>query len=282
MGKDTKGKAKEPWMALFLSQLFSGLGQLYAGRKKRGIVLIVARIIISSLLFFAIDTIVDPTFVLSAEHLVFVPAIAIIHFLFVLFVLKDGWLCVRKHNKSFEVKPSSVLVRFLAIFGFIVVLVFNPITQIAMEGREFRNYKVAFNSMNPVLKPEDKLIAIKGPYDPARGDVIIFTPPHDRRKPFVFRVVGLPEENLEIRNGKVFINGEAIINLQIANNYYHNQGDYAKKGKEVKIPIDNYYVLGDNSIAANDSRFFGPVPKKDILGKAIKIYRPLERAQLVK
>jgi len=64
--------------------------------------------------------------------------------------------------------------------------------------------------------------------------------------------------------------------------HYYNQGGYAKTGEVVDIPVDSYFVLGDNSEFSKDSRYFGFVPKKRIIGKAYKIYYPFARSGPIK
>ncbi|MDD5347838.1 MAG: signal peptidase I, partial [Candidatus Omnitrophica bacterium] len=71
-------------------------------------------------------------------------------------------------------------------------------------------------------------------------------------------------------------------------NYYYNcrEGDptckYAIKGQKVPVPADSYFVLGDNSGSSQDSRYWGFVPKENVLGKAIVIYWPLTRIRILR
>jgi len=111
----------------------------------------------------------------------------------------------------------------------------------------------------------------------ARGDIIAFKSPEDQSKPSMKRVIGLSGEKVEIKNGKILINGKQINMPSIANIYYYNKEDYAKEGKLVKVSEGFLYVLGDNSTRSKDSRYFGCISKESIIGKCIFIYLPPRR-----
>jgi len=118
--------------------------------------------------------------------------------------------------------------------------------------------------------------------EPKRGDVIVFIYPEDKSKDFIKRLVGLPGDRVEIKGGSIYINdlpaAEAIFN-QI---YYYNRGQLALPGEKMAVPMDNYFVLGDNSASSKDSRYWGFVPKHNLLGKAILVYWPPQRIKLIK
>jgi len=118
--------------------------------------------------------------------------------------------------------------------------------------------------------------------DPQRGDCIVFIYPENPKKDFIKRLVGLPGEVLEIRSGTIFINGKPVLDPVFSKIYYYNKGDLAEEGKVTIIPQDSYFVLGDNSASSQDSRYWGFVPKQNILGKAILIYWPFKRIRIIK
>jgi len=131
--------------------------------------------------------------------------------------------------------------------------------------------KVPFTNLRlPALKP------------PQRGGVVVFIYPEDKSKDFIKRLVGLPGDAVEIKGGSIYINDrpapEAIFN-QI---YYYNRGQLALSGQKMLVPADSYFVLGDNSATSKDSRYWGFVPKNNLLGKAIIVYWPLQRIKLIK
>jgi signal peptidase I len=158
-------------------------------------------------------------------------------------------------------------------------------------------YKIPTGSMEPTLhgdtKSGDKILANKFIYffkKPERGDIIIFRTKgiegiDPKKKDFVKRLVGLPGETLEIKNGRVYINEKELKEPAVFKKIdyegvilgYPGMKSYGTTGNPVKIPLDCYFFLGDNSKNSNDSRFWGLVPKKNIKGKAMVIYWPPAR-----
>jgi len=146
-----------------------------------------------------------------------------------------------------------------------------------------RAFKIPSSSMYPTLQPRDRIFVNRFVYRfsmPERGDIIVFIYPEDNSRDFIKRVIGLPGETVEIRDGHIFIDGEKINNpFPIAMNSYYNHGSYGRG--EVKVPEDEYFVLGDNSRNSKDSRYWGFVPSKNLKGKAFLIYWPFRRIQLL-
>jgi signal peptidase I len=118
--------------------------------------------------------------------------------------------------------------------------------------------------------------------NPQRGDCMVFIYPENPKKDFIKRVVGLPGEVLEIKNGTIYINGKVVADPPFSRIFYYNKGELAGEGEPIVIPEQNYFVLGDNSASSQDSRYWGFVPRKNILGKAILIYWPLQRIRIIK
>lgn len=142
-------------------------------------------------------------------------------------------------------------------------------------------FKIPSESMYPTLMVGDKLFVNKFIYrfrDPQRGEVIVFKYPENPSKDFIKRVIGIPGDSVEIRNGSIFINDKKWIHPdEIRENLYYNQEPYAGAGQKLVIPTDAYFVLGDNSISSRDSRYWGFVPKDLLVGKAFVRWWPLNR-----
>ncbi|MFH1355377.1 MAG: signal peptidase I [Candidatus Omnitrophota bacterium] len=170
---------------------------------------------------------------------------------------------------------------------------------LAMIVRTFvvQAFKIPTGSMRPTLLEGDIILVNKFIYgakvpftgirlpalrDPVRGDVIVFIYPQDRKKDFIKRLVGLPGETVEIKNGSIFINGKPSLESIFGTNFYYNYGGFGREGNKVTIPDDSYFVLGDNSASSKDSRYWGFVPRGDILGKALVIYWPPKRIRIIK
>ncbi len=101
-----------------------------------------------------------------------------------------------------------------------------------------------------------------------RGDIVVFWFPNDPDKSYVKRVIGLPGEIVEIRNGKVFVDGNELVEDYLNTEY--NQGFPSEAAK--KVADHHYFVMGDNRDNSSDSRYWGLVPEKYIYGKAFFRY----------
>lgn len=128
-------------------------------------------------------------------------------------------------------------------------------------------------SMYPTLDDQDYLIATKIDYrlnDPHRGDIVIMRDPFDNSKDFIKRVVGLPGEQILIKDGKVYINGHLLDEPYIrrdqpwTNNATWPQPGAFNAGQPYTIPRGEYFVMGDNRNASSDSRIFGPVERNRV------------------
>ncbi len=138
----------------------------------------------------------------------------------------------------------------------------------------YQPVKVEGTSMNPLLSDQERIFINKFVYhfEPIeRGDVIVFWYPLDRSKSFIKRVVGLPSETVEIRDGHVYINGQELADQYVPASYLDGS-TYAPH----RIPADDYFVMGDHRDSSNDSRVFGPVPRQFIYGKAVFAYWPAD------
>ena len=123
-------------------------------------------------------------------------------------------------------------------------------------------------AMEPALRDGDRIFIDHSVDKLERGDIITFYYPADPSKSYLKRVVGLPGETVEVRDGKVLINGNALDEPYVApeNNRISNVR------KEIRIPVDSYYVLGDNRNNSSDSRTWGPLQRKFIYGKFVRKY----------
>ena len=158
-------------------------------------------------------------------------------------------------------------------------------------------FKIPSGSMIPTFQVGDRIFVNKFIYGarvpffnmnlpavrgPKRGDIIVFISPDTPQKDFVKRLIAVGGEKVGIKDGRIMVNGRLIEEpASIRSVYYYNAGDYGKEGQTIEVPKDSYFVLGDNSGSSRDSRFWGFVPKKNMLGKVIFIYWPLYRMKVV-
>ncbi len=145
----------------------------------------------------------------------------------------------------------------------------------------YQPVKVEGTSMMPSLEDQERIFINKFVYrfgmgNVERGDMVVFWYPGDPSKSYIKRVIGLPGDRVEIREGEVFLNGEAL-NEDYVPDYYRDRQSSA----ELTVPPEHYYVLGDHRSSSNDSRSWGPVHRRHIYGKAVFVYWPLDKIGLI-
>lgn len=175
---------------------------------------------------------------------------------------------VQQFKSAFDIKSwlRDILVAF-AIAIFIIIFIVQPV-------------KVEGTSMQPRLVDQERIFVNRFIYqfaDIARGDVVVFWYPRDRSKSFIKRVLGVPGDEVEIRNGMVYINGARVSEPYIDPEYLDN-----RSFPKVVVPPGQYFVLGDHRNSSNDSRNWGFVAQPLIYGKAFFSYWPVTRLGMVK
>jgi signal peptidase I len=139
------------------------------------------------------------------------------------------------------------------------------------------SFLVDGRSMQPTLQHHERLFVNKLGYrigSPERGDIIVFRYPKDPSRDFIKRIIGLPGDEIEIRSGVLYINGQRYDEPYILEE--DPRGYLA-----AEIPEGEFFVMGDNRRNSEDSRFFGTVPIANIKGKALLVYWPLEDLRLL-
>ena len=133
-------------------------------------------------------------------------------------------------------------------------------------------------SMFATLDDNDYLIANKIDYRlhaPQRGDIVILRPPTNNSTDFIKRIIALPGERLLIRDGTIYINGHKLDEPYLPEEWTIDST--WNNGTEAVIPPNDYFVMGDNRNRSQDSRFFGPISRDRIDGKAWFRIWPLDR-----
>jgi signal peptidase I len=163
------------------------------------------------------------------------------------------------------------LLRDVLFAGLIAILIVVFVVQpVRVEGQ----------SMMPKLHDQDRIFVNKfiyplrewiGDKEPIkRGDIVVLLYPDDPSKSYIKRVVGLPGEEVNVENGKLYIDGKQIDEPYLASEYLSSDS----MPGPVHVKDHHYFVLGDNRRNSSDSRYWGLVPEKYIYGKAIFRYYP--------
>ncbi len=184
-------------------------------------------------------------------------------------------------NNSPQPPRENVWIEILKTLGLSAILAFGIRTFVA-EARF-----IPSKSMVPTLQVDDRLIVDKVSYhfkDPQRGDIIVFMPPDEAsvvctgpqasqqhsKDAYIKRIIGLPGDTVEVKQGQVFINGKPL-----KEGYVAEVPDYQYGPRTV--PQGSYLVLGDNRNNSCDSHYWGFVPRDNIIGRAIVRFWPLNR-----
>ena len=261
-------KKRNPWIAVLLSSFIPGLGQVYNGQMKKGIGLCL--LLFSEIFIMNILGKISPL-----KALIF-----FIHFLFSLimlitfiYIIIEAFITARKVANSFILRPYNRWYIYLIIYIIYLILP-DPKFEYG-----YKTYKIPAESMQPTLDIGDHLVVNKFSYlktSPKRGDLNVFKYPGDKRRDFIKRVIGLPEEKIMIKNQKVYINGKELKEPYVIHTDIHSelQSQRDNWGKPITIPANHYFVLGDNRDSSYDSRFWGTVHEELIRGEVCMIYWP--------
>jgi signal peptidase I len=178
----------------------------------------------------------------------------------------------------------------------IVTIVGAVAIVLAIKAWVVNPYRIPTSSMEPTLhcsgaalgctaQFSDRVLANRFIYhfvDPRRGDIVVFETPPDARTQcdaggtFVKRIVALPGEVVEVRNGNVMVDGVRLREPYVR----EDRRDPAKTVPRVRIPADHYFVMGDNRIQSCDSTVWGALPRANLIGKVFAVYWPPKRISL--
>ncbi len=206
---------------------------------------------------------------------------------------RDGFVAGRKGGDR-EAERHS-LGAFLRELPVLVLIAFA--LAIVLKTVIVQAFYIPSGSMEPTLEPGDRVLVVKAFDTQERGDIIVFENPKPGRQPdrgivggflhwlseglgfarpadedFIKRVIGLPGETVELRDGTVYVNG-----LAVEEPYLKGPPDTRDFGP-VKVPKDKLFVLGDNRLNSNDSRYgLGFVPRDKVVGEAFVVIWPPSR-----
>lgn len=144
-----------------------------------------------------------------------------------------------------------------------------------------QTYVIEGPSMEPNFYSNQYLLLDKISYHfrpPVRGEVVVLHPPNEPTTNYIKRVIGLPGDTIEIKNGHVFINDHQLSEPYISSSVITNLEHITPR---VVLFANQYFVLGDNRPDSKDSRTIGPITKSEIVGRTFMIVFPFAQAHLV-
>lgn len=165
------------------------------------------------------------------------------------------------------------------ITEWVVIIIVAAVAAILIRSFVVQTFYIPSASMEPTLEIQDRVLVNKLAYkfgDPSRGDVVVFErPPQDTGttvKDLIKRVVALPGDTVEAREGKLYVNNEPV------DEPYLEAGTETLNLPPTTIPEDRLFVMGDNRGNSSDSRVFGPIDEDLLVGKADLRFWPFGRA----
>jgi signal peptidase I len=156
---------------------------------------------------------------------------------------------------------------FLFVWEILKIVILALAIVIPIRYFLFQPFIVKGQSMEPNFENSNYLIIDELSYrfrDPQRGEVVVFRYPGNISQRFIKRIIGLPGEKIEIKNGQVLVNGKILDESK-----YLPSGLQTTGNLQISLNENEYFVLGDNRIFSFDSRQWGVLPRKNIIGRVL-------------
>lgn len=278
-------RPRRPLFALVMSLVLPGFGQLYNGEVNKAIWIFLA--------FLFVTAGITPFVALHMPGKLMMPAL-VAGQLFTLAIwvysMRDAWRTAARSDLYVlqQWQKSGVYAAiFIVLSGLLL-----PSLIAKVRDRQVASFRVTASNMLPTVMPGDLVFAdqryncFKCNQAVVRGDIVVFNYPNNRTLYYVDRVIGLPGERVEVRNGEVRINGRSLAApgagapegmegtgpRQWRVSWAENSNGYRPPDADVVVPAGHVFLMGDNRNLSEDSRMFGPVPLRDVFGKLRQVW----------
>ena len=233
-----------------------GLGYLYAGRLRFAVATVLALFGIVAVAGWTRLILLPPSYYVTLALLLLVYLASCIHAAVI--ARRAGTLAAKPYNR--------VWIYLLWFAGLVVIGNVTPLFRADLFG--FEPFRIPSSSMLPTLRPGDLIIVDTWRYasqDPAIDDLVVFDQPKNVGVKYVFRVVGLPGDRIELRDNQLYRNGAAVAEdfIQLTRLVAGRSSDF----DPLVVAEDHFLVLGDNRHNARDSRYIGPIPRDLLHGR---------------
>jgi signal peptidase I len=254
---------RRPWLAAIFSAVLPGFGQFYVGEANRALGFFLAFMLLQIPFLIMVSLFLPIGFTAPAVLLSTVVSIGIW-----IFGIVDAWRLARRLNPFVPAAWQTRTV-YLTVF-LLTVFVLLPSVIGYVRSNLVQAFRIPSGSMKPTLLPGDMLFAdmryncIWCKNVVQRGDVAIFVYPNNRTFHYVKRIIGLPDDTVEINKGQLKVNDKVV-----------EDGFDIDKSVNMSLRTvapGHVFVLGDNRNASNDSRKFGEVPISDVVARPRQIW----------
>lgn len=269
-------KPRKWWISGLFSLIWPGLGQLYNGQVRKGVVLLMLGFFMIPLLSLGILSKYPPAAPLQAMALMIALSAVLI-----LYAVSDAIFHSLKQRHHYPLKKYNKVAVYAAVIlcGILLPYLVPPlkVTPGNIKANYLQAYKIPSKSMLPTLLVGDCILVDRRlpAREPVRGDIIVFRFPLDENKDFIKRVVAVGGDTVAVRDKNLYVNG--VLEKEMPVVHQDPEVMPATAGPRdnfgpVTVPEESFFVMGDNRDQAFDSRFFGFVDKSKIKGTARQIY----------
>lgn len=268
------GKRPKPFLALLLSLIFTGLGQIYNGGTWKGLVFATAEWILTGLGFFYLM----PTF----NGLLLFVAISLA---FKVYVCFDAFVVAGNQNLNPARSSASTALRFAVAVLIVVVSVFGASSLFNRGSLLYRAFKISSGAMCPTLCEGDRMVADMAAFrgrSPQRGEIVLFRFDTERAL-HIKRVVAIGGDQVSSSQDRVVVNGNSITHptsvcdtVAVQTHGPERPPDFAP----LRVPANKLFLLGDDEQNSFDSRYYGPVEVSRLRGKPLFLYWSRQRTRI--